>query len=149
MLQMSSWTILFINDVINFKLQGTADTRLRLRRNKSLSPHPDRPKSEISVRWADGDSGDYDITETTVKLRNKSTRDRPRPKSDLGKLRLFNWHLLFDICFFLCLLVKSKCLGFYFHITGISMFWWQTGAATCSVINIFIKLCVAMVLALI
>ncbi|XP_060603154.1 uncharacterized protein LOC132756174 isoform X2 [Ruditapes philippinarum] len=66
-----------------YRTQGTADTRIRLRRNKSLSPHPDRPKSEIGVRWADGDSGDYDITETTVKLRNKSARDRPRPKSDL------------------------------------------------------------------
>ncbi|XP_053404254.1 uncharacterized protein LOC123554283 isoform X2 [Mercenaria mercenaria] len=67
----------------NESIKGTSESRIRLRRNKSLSPHPDRPKSEISVRWADGDSGDYDITETPVKLRNKSPRDRPRPKSDL------------------------------------------------------------------
>ncbi|XP_060603155.1 uncharacterized protein LOC132756174 isoform X3 [Ruditapes philippinarum] len=75
----------------NESIKGTADTRIRLRRNKSLSPHPDRPKSEIGVRWADGDSGDYDITETTVKLRNKSARDRPRPKSDLeDNIHLFD-----------------------------------------------------------
>lgn len=57
---------------------------MRLRRNKSLSPHPDRPKSEVGVKWADEDTGDYDISETSVKLRHRNLRDRPRPKSDLG-----------------------------------------------------------------
>ncbi|XP_033760813.1 uncharacterized protein LOC117342707 isoform X2 [Pecten maximus] len=52
-----------------------------LRRRKSPSPRPERPKSEISVRWAD-------LVETTeispIKRREGSQRNKPRPKSDLG-----------------------------------------------------------------
>lgn len=52
-----------------------------IRRRNSPSPRPERPKSEISVRWAD-------LVETTeitpVKRREGSQRNRPRPKSDLG-----------------------------------------------------------------
>ncbi|XP_021346351.1 uncharacterized protein LOC110445775 isoform X2 [Mizuhopecten yessoensis] len=52
-----------------------------VRRRKSPSPRPERPKSEISVRWAD-------LVETTeispIKRREGSQQSKPRPKSDLG-----------------------------------------------------------------
>ncbi|XP_069103567.1 LOW QUALITY PROTEIN: serine-rich adhesin for platelets-like [Argopecten irradians] len=59
-----------------------------VRRRKSPSPRPERPKSEISVRWAD-------LVETTeitpVKRREGSQRNKPRPKSDLEEnLELFD-----------------------------------------------------------
>lgn len=68
--------------------QATADGAVRLRRNQSLSPRPDRPKSEVGVRWADADSGDYDMPDSPVKLRRHDGRDRPRPKSDFGNTEI-------------------------------------------------------------
>ncbi|KAL4220351.1 Rho guanine nucleotide exchange factor 4 [Mactra antiquata] len=69
----------------NESIKGVQDGHVRLRRNKSLSPHPDGPRSETSVRWADGNSGDYDEAKSPVKHRHRdiALRDRPRPKSDL------------------------------------------------------------------
>ena len=60
---------------------------MRLRRQKSSSPRPERPKSEIGVRWADLDTQEYDVASTPVRRRERSQniKDRPRPKSDFGK----------------------------------------------------------------
>lgn len=52
-----------------------------VRRRKSPSPRPERPKSEISVRWADlEEPGEV----TPVKRRESSRKSKQRPKSDLG-----------------------------------------------------------------
>lgn len=65
-------------------IKGAAEGAVRLRRNKSLSPQPDRPKSDISVRWADVDTTDND-SQSPVRLRQRDQtfRNKPRPKSDL------------------------------------------------------------------
>lgn len=54
-----------------------------VRRRKSPSPRPERPKSEISVRWADLEES-REIT--PVKRRESSRRSKQRPKSDLGMI---------------------------------------------------------------
>lgn len=55
-----------------------------VKRRKSPSPRQERPKSEISVRWADLEEAAHVIK---IKRRegNENVKDRPRPKSDLGK----------------------------------------------------------------
>ncbi|XP_062567864.1 uncharacterized protein LOC134230096 isoform X2 [Saccostrea cucullata] len=59
-----------------------------VRRRKSPSPRPERPKSEISVRWADLEES-REIT--PVKRRESSRRSKQRPKSDLeDNIQLFD-----------------------------------------------------------
>ncbi|KAJ8310449.1 hypothetical protein KUTeg_012314 [Tegillarca granosa] len=68
---------------MDYLLQTSQDsTSSVIRRRKSPSPRPERPKSEISVRWAD-------LVETTeitpVKRRegSQNLKNKPRPISDL------------------------------------------------------------------
>lgn len=51
---------------------------------KTPSPKQERPKSDITVRWADLLE---QVRETNITYRNdgQTIRKRPRPKSDLGK----------------------------------------------------------------
>ncbi|KAK3095591.1 hypothetical protein FSP39_016440 [Pinctada imbricata] len=65
-----------------------SSTNAVVRRRKSPSPRQERPKSEISVRWAD-------LVETNeitpVKRRERLSSSRQRPKSDLeDNLSLFD-----------------------------------------------------------
>ena len=77
-----------------------------LRRHQSLSPRPDRPKSEIGVRWADGDSLEYDVPDSPIKVRARDLRDRPRPKSDFGKYDFLVWTIDTDNIFSLLFLTS-------------------------------------------
>ncbi|KAL5004392.1 hypothetical protein ScPMuIL_017848 [Solemya velum] len=67
----------------NESLKVTSDAMVTVKRRKSPSPRHERPKSEISVRWADLEEAAHVIK---IKRRegNEIAKDRPRPKSDLG-----------------------------------------------------------------
>ncbi|XP_052058148.1 uncharacterized protein LOC127698633 isoform X2 [Mytilus californianus] len=64
----------------NESLKANTDSSNVTRRRKSPSPRPERPKSEISVRWADL----VETTDISPVKRRESGENRPRPKSDLG-----------------------------------------------------------------
>ncbi|XP_076098753.1 uncharacterized protein LOC143068516 isoform X3 [Mytilus galloprovincialis] len=71
----------------NESLKANADSSNVTRRRKSPSPRPERPKSEISVRWADL----VETTDISPVKRRESGENRPRPKSDLeDNLQLFD-----------------------------------------------------------
>jgi len=78
----------------NESIKGISDGPVKLRRRTSTSPQPERPKSEVGVRWADLDAQDTNnVTSTPIKMRQRdqNIKDRPRPKSDFeDNIHLFD-----------------------------------------------------------
>ncbi|XP_059175095.1 uncharacterized protein LOC131955133 isoform X2 [Physella acuta] len=72
------------NDVIVTSSAESIQATVKLRKSKSPSPVVERPKSDITVRWADLLEQVMDTT--SVKFRKDAIRlhKRPRPKSDIG-----------------------------------------------------------------
>ncbi|XP_052219346.1 uncharacterized protein LOC127836694 isoform X3 [Dreissena polymorpha] len=71
-------------DSSNESLKAVHEGHICIQRDQSTSPHPDRSKSEVGVRWADVEISDTvaaDMTETSVVLRHHEGFSRPRPVS--------------------------------------------------------------------